>query len=241
MRILITNDDGYSEGLKILLEVAGKFGEAVAVIPSKQRSAVSGALTLHKPLRIHERKEDVYELNGTPADCVLFSIYSKEFPEPDLILSGINWGDNSGLGPLIGSGTVGACWQGALEGVPGIAFSRYTTHRNWRDAEAWGDKKLMAKHVEAVIREILDKKIAKDEFYNVNLPDDLSSAKVVHTSRLQKRRFNTEMEKKTDPNGVPYFWISGAQVGFEKNTDLYELAKNKNITVTRISLDLFEG
>ncbi|HID72395.1 TPA: 5'/3'-nucleotidase SurE [Candidatus Micrarchaeota archaeon] len=240
MNILVTNDDGYSEGFKVLMEVARKLGDAYAVIPAKQMSAVSGALTLHKPLRLHKRERDVYEINGTPADCVLFSCYSKEFEKPDLILSGINWGDNAGMGPLLGSGTLGACWQGILEGVPGIGFSRFTTHRDWRNKEAWGDLKKMKKLVLDVSKKLSGKDMEDETFYSVNLPDDLTSPKIVITKNLQKRRFMTQITKKFDPGGSPYFWVSGKPRGFEKGTDLHEIAVNKNITVTKISLEYFE-
>jgi 5'-nucleotidase len=98
MNILVTNDDGDSEGLRMLLEVAKRIGDASAIAPNRQRSAVSGALTLHKPLRLHRHGGDVFSINGTPSDCVLFGIHSGEFGKPDMVLSGINWGDNSGSG-----------------------------------------------------------------------------------------------------------------------------------------------
>jgi len=240
MKILVTNDDGYSEGFKVLMEVARKLGDAYAVIPAKQMSAVSGAVTLHKPLRVHKREKDVFEVSGTPCDCVLFACYSKEFEKPDLILSGINWGDNAGMAPLIGSGTLGACWQGILEGVPGIAFSRFTVHRDWRNKEAWGDLKKMKKHVQSIAKKLSSKEMDEESFYSVNLPDDLTAPKVVMTKDLQKRRFRTLITKKFDPGGQPYYWISGNPTGAEAGTDLHEVADNKNISITKISLQYFE-
>src|SRR3989338_6238348 len=101
MAILITNDDGYSIGLRTLFEVSKEVDPSTyAVIPHQQRSAVAMSLTLHKPLRLHKREEDILELSGTPADCVLFSIYSGEVKRPKLVLSGINFGDNCGLSAL---------------------------------------------------------------------------------------------------------------------------------------------
>lgn len=238
--ILVTNDDGESEGLRILLEVAKGLGKAYAIVPNRQRSAISGAVTLHKPLRVHEIDKDIYSINGTPADCVLFSVYSGEFEKPKLVLSGINWGHNAGLAPLIGSGTLGACWQAALEGVPGIAFSRFTTSRRWRDRKAWGDRELMKKHVHAVIDKV-SKKLEPDSFYSVNLPEDLSSPKIVFTQNLQKMIYNTECTKRLDPHGTPYYWTSSTKARYEEGTDLHEVAVNKNIAVTRISLSFFEG
>lgn len=239
MKILVTNDDGYSEGLRMLLEAARMHGDAYAIVPGRQRSAVGGALTLHKPLRLHRREGDIFELNGTPADCVLFSCYSEDFGKPELVLSGINWGDNAGLVPLIGSGTLGACWQAAFEGVPAVAFSRYTTHRDWRNREAWGDQKLMVRRAGEVLDLLMDR-LEPDGFYSVNMPEDLRASEVVFTQSMQKRRFETHIVKRLDPNGVPYYWVDGKPLGCEEGTDLYEIAKNKNIAVTKISLRCFE-
>ncbi len=241
MNIVVTNDDGYSAGLEVLLGAARRLGNACAVIPEKQKSAVSGAMTLHKPLRINRREEGIYELSGTPADCVLFSLYSGELPKPDIVFSGINWGDNAGMGPLIGSGTLGACWQGMLEGIPGIAFSRYTKHRNWRDPESWGDRRVLLKKTTDIAGELIALFDDSESFFSVNFPDELrESTKTIHTKRLQKRRFTTNITRKEDPNREPYYWISGNPKPYEENTDLYEIAVKKNISITRISLDYFE-
>ena len=94
--IVITNDDGVSFGARALLKAAKKLDKAYAIVPNRQRSAVSRALTLHKPLRIHDEDEDIYTLNGTPADCVVFSLFSGEFEKPKIVLSGINWGNKIG-------------------------------------------------------------------------------------------------------------------------------------------------
>ncbi len=179
MTILVTNDDGYSEGLKALFEVSRKIdGKSYAVIPNKQRSAVAMSMTLHKPLRFHERHEKIYELSGTPADCVSFSIYSKELPKPSLVLSGINFGDNCGLSSLICSGTVGACWTAATEGIPAIAFSMYRTTREWRDAKNWGDVAKMKEKCVEIIR-LLEPKLKPYVFFNVAFPNDISKSKIV--------------------------------------------------------------
>ncbi len=84
--IAITNDDGYTEGVKILLDFARTLGKAYAIIPSKQRSAVSVAMTLHKPMRLYEVEKDIYTLSGTPADCAGFAVSSEEFPKPRSVL-----------------------------------------------------------------------------------------------------------------------------------------------------------
>ncbi|MFH1685326.1 MAG: 5'/3'-nucleotidase SurE, partial [Candidatus Micrarchaeota archaeon] len=76
MIILVTNDDGDSEGLRSLVEAGAKFGDTYAIVPNRQRSAISRAITLHKPIRIHKITDKINSINGTPADCVLFSLNS---------------------------------------------------------------------------------------------------------------------------------------------------------------------
>lgn len=240
MMILVTNDDGDSEGLRMLLEVAKKFGDAYALVPNKQRSAVSGALTLHKPMRLNKIDYDVYSLNGTPADCVLFSIYSGEFTKPDLVLSGINWGDNTGLAGLIGSGTLGACWQAALEKVPSIAFSMHRRKKHWKEDSEWGDRKKIKGYVQRIIKEVKPM-LMPDKFFSVNFPDELKKPKIVFTNRMHRHRYMANITKREDPNGHPYFWMTGAPTGTEEGSDYHEVAVKKNITVTEISLTCFES
>ncbi len=239
MKILITNDDGDSEGLRMLLETARKLGDAYAIVPNRQRSAISGAVTLHKPIRLHKIEKDIYSINGTPADCVLFSIYSKEFEKPDLVLSGINWGDNTGIDSLLGSGTLGACWKAAIEGIPAIAFSMHKKNRNWRDKGLWGDGKKIGKIISGIMKKI-ETKLAPGKFFSVNLPDDLASPKTIFTNQLHYSRFRTRITKKYDPNGEAYFWTSGGAYGDQQGSDYHEVTENKNITISEFSLKCFE-
>ncbi|MFN7991230.1 MAG: 5'/3'-nucleotidase SurE [Candidatus Micrarchaeia archaeon] len=241
MRILVTNDDGDSEGLRMLLEVAGRFGTAYAITPNRQRSAVSGALTLHKPIRLHHISDELYSINGTPSDCVLFGLHSGEFGKPDLVLSGINWGDNTGLGSLIGSGTVGACWQAALEGVPSIAFSMSRGSGDWRVKESWGDRDLIVKKVAEIVKK-LRPKLGRDRFFNVNMPtaQSLEGAKVVHVRKMQRERYDVSIVMRHDPDGRPYYWISGPAHPVEKGTDVHEVVVSRNIAVSEVSLSIFD-
>lgn len=237
--ILVTNDDGDTEGLRRLLEVAKSFGDAYAVIPNRQRSAVSGAITLHKPLRLHKIGKDIHTFSGTPCDCVLFAIYSGEVPKPDMILSGINWGDNTGLAPLIGSGTIGACWQAALEGVPSIAFSLYRKKREgWHDKAGWGERKEMLAILKKLVAKLVPE-LKPNRFFSVNLPEKPGAGKMVRTKRLQKMRFSAQVTKRLDPNGMPYFWISSARSEPEKGADYQEVRAKGNITITEMDLSVF--
>jgi len=235
----ITNDDGYTEGVEILLEAAGKMGKAYAVLPDRQRSAVSTALTLHKPLRLTHLRKKIYTLNGNPADCALFALHSRELPKPDVIFSGINWGDNCGLSPLLSSGTIGACWKAAIYKVPAIAFSVYRPYHRlgWEKKENWGREELG----DAVLKvwKALGPKLKKGEFYVVNFPEEknLGKAKMVFAKKHQWIRTAATIEKRKDPHGNPYYWLSGKTVKPEKGTDYYELAVKGNISVTKVELE----
>lgn len=237
--ILITNDDGVSEGLKILLKSAKKIDSAYAVAPNRQRSAVSRALTLHKPIRHHFVENDLYTINGTPADCVLFSLYSGAVKKPDFVLSGINWGNNCCLGPMIGSGTIGACWMSILEGVPAIAFSVQRPGHDWRDSKNWGDSVELENLVGKILQELIPK-ASSNYIYNVNIPEDFESSEIVYVDKIQKQNYITVVEKRLDPSRVPYYWIHGVHKEPEKGTDLYELLVNKNIVISRFSLEMMQ-
>lgn len=240
MVILVTNDDGDSQGLRILFEAAAKFDKRYAIIPNRQRSAIGCALTLHKPLRLAKIQEDMYSINGTPSDCALFSMYSDEFTKPSLILSGLNWGDNTGMGPLIGSGTIGACWQGAINGTPAIAFSVEVRSGDWRDKENWVDEKIAISTIEKVIK-LLKPKLKPFHFFNVNLPINLTEkSEIIFNQKIQRKRYNTRVEKRIDPESRPYYWTMGEKIKSdgEGKTDFEELLDGK-IVITEISLNMF--
>lgn len=236
--ILITNDDGESPGLRMLIEAAKGFGNVFTIIPNKQRSAVSGAITLHKPIRLSHLGPGFHAINGTPADCVLFALYSGHFPKPDMVLSGVNWGDNTGLGSVFGSGTIGACWQAVLEDTPAIAFSMVKGGESMHDLASWGERETAVEEIERMIRSLLPR-LSKDTFFNVNFPREIKGARIVETNSLQKERYFTEITRRLDPNDSPYYWLSGKAKKIEKGTDAYELLESGCITVSELSLKFF--
>jgi 5'-nucleotidase len=233
--ILVTNDDGDNEGLRILLGVAKRFGNAYAIVPNRQRSAVSGALTLHKPIRLQQLDKDVYSINGTPSDCVLFALHSGEFKKPDLVLSGINMGDNTGLASVLGSGTLGACWQSVLENVPAVAFSIRMRRKEWHERKKWAHAKEIARIAGSLIRDLRND-LEGNKFFNINMPENPANAKIVLSSRFQKERYATRITKRIDPDGRPYYWIGGGAKRIEKGTDTYELLKNNRIVISEMTL-----
>jgi len=239
LNILVTNDDGDGEGVRLLLEVAAKFGNAYAIVPNRQRSAVSGALTLHKPIRLHKIEKELYEINGTPSDCVIFSIYSGEFPKPDLVLSGINPGDNTGISSIMGSGTLGACWQAIMEGIPAIAFSVRKRRGEWHEKK-WENRDAIRQKAIELVQE-LRPMLSSETFFSVNMPRELDKAKIVYTNEFQTEKYETKVTRRADPYGVAYYWIGGAARKPEKGTDTWEVLENGNITISELSLEFFKG
>src|SRR5262245_57947419 len=120
-RILVTNDDGVrSEGLHALAQAVQRLGEVTVVAPQVEASAIGHALTLRRPLRMESISDRVYEVDGTPTDCVNIAITQIYEAKPDLVVSGINKGYNLG-DDITYSGTVAGALEGALLGIPSIA------------------------------------------------------------------------------------------------------------------------
>jgi len=240
MNILVTNDDGInSRGLMVLVSELKEIARVTVVVPDSERSAIGTAVSLFQPLRVKEVAPiatgvTTYKIDGTPADCVVFSLFSKEFETPNLILSGINWGNNCCLGPMIGSGTIGACWMAALEGVPSIAFSLHRKGHDWKNRKNWGDEQKLVDSVLRIVDE-LKPELGPDKFFDVNLPEEPEGAEIVYTQKLQRKNYRTVVEKRHDPNNVPYFWITGIHTPPEEGTDLHELIVKNKIVITEFS------
>jgi len=108
MRILVANDDGYqSPGIRALHEAMSRLGEAILVAPDRNRSAASNSLTLSHPISVHRRADNVFAVEGSPADCVNIALSGMLESSVDIVVSGINDGPNMGDDVLY-SGTVAA-------------------------------------------------------------------------------------------------------------------------------------
>jgi 5'-nucleotidase len=223
MRLLLTNDDGIeAPGLKVLekiaAELAGPDGEVFVVAPAMERSGVGHCISYTTPARIEKWGPREYAVDGFPADCVLAGLYDvMEGHPPDLILSGVNRGNNAGENTLY-SGTIGAAIEGALQGKRAIALSQFYGPDN-RDLE--DQFEAAAQHGADVVRKIL----AADQwgadpypiFYNVNFPAcpaaAVKGAQVVTQGRRPDIRFKATP---TDaPNGRRFLWIGGGAQAVE--------------------------
>ena len=235
-RILISNDDGIdAPGLKILEKIACKLSKDVWIVaPETEQSATGHSLTIRRPLRIREVSKNRFSVDGTPTDCVLLGV-NKVMSDnpPDLILSGINRGGNLGE-DVTYSGTVAAAMEGALLGIPSIAFSLVVMDRKrprWATAEAWVPK---------VLKKLVKNVWPDNVLINVNIPDVATRAVTgIEVNRQGRRKIGGELAEGCDPRGDPYFWI-GAQRDeerFRTGTDL-EAVYRGAISVTPLGLDL---
>lgn len=195
--ILLTNDDGlWAPGLETLARVASRFGQVVAVAPDRNRSAISSALSLHNILRLHDLGEDRYACDGTPVDCVLLGCRAVLGRTPDWVLSGINHGFNLGE-DVFYSGTVGAAFEGCLQGARAAAFSIHPKG-DLEGAEPWIERFLAT-------WEQLD--LPPNRIWNVNIPKGEPLG--FRISGQDSRQYHDVVERRTDPRGTDYFWIGG--------------------------------
>ena len=231
MKILISNDDGYlAPGLLALADVMSKIADVVVVAPERNRSGASNALTLDKPLSVSKAGNNVYFVDGTPSDCVHVALTGLLDTRPDLILSGINQGQNMGDDTLY-SGTVAAATEGFLFGVPAIAFSQ--VEKGW---EFIDDAAKFALHL---VKHKLDL-IQKPFLLNVNIPNcHYADMKGVQVTRLGKRHQSEPVIKSTDPRGNPIYWIgpSGQARDGGAGTDFFAVSQGF-VSVTPLQIDL---
>ena len=232
MRILLTNDDGIaSPALAQLRRVLTPFGRVITIAPDRNQSAMSQALTLSRPLRIHEESEDVYSVDGTPADCVLVAFHGKILERPDFVVSGINHGPNMGE-DVFYSGTVAAAIEGVLQGVPAVAASLVT--RDQTDFRAAADT------VGNVMRQILSRGLVRRLLLNINVPHrPAAELKGVRITRLGTRVYEDTLVRKVDPRGRDYFWIGGEDPVWqpEEGTD-FQTVHDGYVSVTPMQLEL---
>ncbi len=231
MRILISNDDGYlAPGIVALAEALAPIAEIVVVAPDSNRSGSSNSLTLDRPLSLYRAANGFYFMNGTPSDCVHLALTGLLSYKPDLVVSGINQGQNMGDDTLY-SGTVAAATEGFLFGIPSIAFSQVEP--------GWSQLESAAKMARRIVEQRFDT-LQKPYLLNVNIPnrpyDDLEE---IVATRLGKRHQSEAIIKSQDPHGREIFWIgpAGAAKDASEGTDFYATAQGK-VSITPLQIDL---
>lgn len=236
MRILLTNDDGiHAPGLEVLERVARQLSDDVWVCaPAEENSGAGHSLTLHMPVRLREHGHQRYSVTGTPTDAVNLAL-RKLFADkkPDVIISGINNGENL-ADDVTYSGTISAAMEGALAGIHAIALSQATRDagHGFAAAEAWAER---------VLRPLLDAPFAKRTVVNVNFPalapDGVKGIRVVRQGFHDYDRGS--LVEGTDPRGRPYYWfgLHDIEHSLDHGTDL-EAVSEGYISVTPLQVDL---
>lgn len=231
MRILVTNDDGIlSAGLTALAKALSILGEVWVVAPDRERTAVAHAVTLHKPLRVHQMGKRVYAVNGTPVDCVNLALLKIIPKPPALVVSGINKGVNLG-DDVMYSGTVSAAVEGTILGIPSMAVSQEGQERFRFEVSA--------RYAVRVARLVLQRGLPEETLVNLNVPDrPLSSIRGVRVTCLSRRRFDNPIIEKVDPRGRNYYWIAGTRVSWSRSKDAdHEAIEEGLVSLTPIHLD----
>jgi 5'-nucleotidase len=213
VRILLSNDDGvHAAGLRALAAAFSDRDEVWVVAPDREQSASSHAISLHRPLRMVELEPRWYAVDGTPTDAVYMGLclVMRKAP-PDVVISGINHGPNLG-NDVHYSGTVAAAIEGALLGVPSLAFSLA--------AQPPHDFAPAARFAAALARQMLADAAAGGSpapfLLNVNVP--AGPVRGYRFTRLGRRTYGNDVVEKTDPRGRKYYWIGGE--GGARNEDI---------------------
>lgn len=237
MRILLTNDDGiHAKGLQVLEEIARKLSDDIWVVaPETDQSGLAHSLTLNEPLRLRKSDEKRYALKGTPTDCVIMGVRELMDEPPDLILSGVNSGQNIG-DDITYSGTVAAAMEGALLGVPSIALSQAY---EWNDGLRSIKWETALEHALPLIRKIVvagipDKTLINMNFPNCN-PDEITGVEVTRQGSFDHGLF---MEKRFDGRSFPYYWLRfGRDIPNQRDaSDIVALRENR-VSITPVKLD----
>ncbi len=236
IRILLTNDDGIAApGLAAVYQQLKQIGEVVVVAPDSEKSAVGHAITLSDPLRVWDYKKNGevfgYAVNGTPADCVKIAYWALLDYKPDLVVSGINLGSNTGIN-VIYSGTVSAATEGTILNIPSFAIS-LTTYTN-------PDFTFAAKFARKLAKKVLAKGLPQGTFLNVNIPPEKEEE--IHgvvITRQGQAVFKERFDKRIDPQNRVYYWLTGKKVQLEEDSNVDDRAiLNKKVSITPIHYQL---
>lgn len=224
MRILVTNDDGIrAEGIKILVEIAKKYGEVIVVAPTTEQSAKSHSIEIKKAIKIDKVDMfdgvDAYSVGSTPADCVRFAEYGLK-DNFDIVFSGVNRGYNLG-DDILYSGTVSAAMEAGLMGKKALAFS--VIYNSFEGT----------KHIEKAINYIFENKLLeKHNLYNINLPENANGIRMTKQGNTHFDTYFSLEEGMYYQKGEPHF---EKELG-KKDSDICAVLEDQ-ISITPLTVD----
>lgn len=214
IKILITNDDGIdADGLKYLWEALVDVAELYIIAPMTEKSGVGLAITIRDPIQIQTvqwgKGTKAWKINGTPADCVRMGMSVILNSPPDLIVSGINRGANSGRNVLY-SGTIGGVIEGVLRNVPGIAFSC---------ADFVNPDYTKVQHlIYPLVRHLIENPLPLGTLLNVNFPN-VQTIRGLKLARQGKGYWIEDPAQRVHPEGHSYFWHGGKWYEHEEHEE----------------------
>tara|TARA_Y100001968_G_scaffold329986_1_gene380625 strand:+ start:840 stop:1619 length:780 start_codon:yes stop_codon:yes gene_type:complete len=237
--ILLTNDDGITApGLRTLVKVMNTIGEVVVVAPDSPQSGMGHAITVNDTLyckkeHIDDGPQTEYSTSGTPADCVKLAVNEILKRKPDLCVSGINHGSNASIN-VIYSGTMSAAIEAGIEGIPSIGFSMcdYSWNASFESCE---------KFIKIISKKLLANSNKKNIILNVNFPKISSGKnyKGVKICRQAKSFWKETFDKRKNPNGRKYYWLTGEFINLDKEKDSDQWALNNGyISIVPIMYDM---
>ena len=241
--ILITNDDSYtSKGIKVITKLLAEWGNVTVVAPKEPQSGKSVSVTLSAPIRFNlletynhsnGNRITIYTVTGTPSDCVKMAmndLYTTSLP--DVLVSGINHGSNASSGALY-SGTLGAAIEGTLYNIPSIGVSM-------DDHSADADFSAVEKIFPQILEKYFKTKLEDNVYLNINFPkckfDDIKGIRIC---RQGKGRWTKEFERRIDPHGKPYYWMSGEFINTDQESSDADhiLLENNYVTIVPHKID----
>lgn len=232
MRLLISNDDGYAApGILALRAAFEGEHEVWLAAPAEEQSGASHKLSFGVPLRTRKLGERCYAVSGTPTDAVYLAIHHLMPEPPDLVLSGINRGVNAG-DDITYSGTVAVAIEGAILGLPALAFSL--------ELSASMDYAPAALAAKRLVEQVLAQGLPKGTFLNVNIPAGATADTLRFAVTFQgARNYDHSIIERPDPRGEPYYWIGGNPLGYfsREGSDCDAIAAGF-VSVTPLHVDL---
>ncbi|MEL6812973.1 MAG: 5'/3'-nucleotidase SurE [Bacteroidota bacterium] len=237
--ILVTNDDGITApGIRTLIEVMNELGDVCVVAPDSPQSGMGHAITVNDTLYVDrvvidkDARQVEYSCSGTPADCVKLATNEILKRKPDLCVSGINHGSNSSIN-VIYSGTMSAAVEAGTQGIPSIGFSLL-------DYSLEADFSPVKNHVRAIAQQALTNGIQKGVVLNVNFPKlNENEIQGIKICRQAHAHWVEKFDKRTNPLGREYYWLTGEFINEDKGEDTDEWAlQNGYVSVVPVQFDL---
>jgi len=236
--ILVTNDDGISApGIRTLISAMNEIGDVIVVAPDSPQSAMGHAITINSTLHCNEIKIDdgpqkEYSCSGTPADCVKLGINEILDRKPDICVSGVNHGSNSSIN-VIYSGTMSAAVEASIEGIPAIGFS--LLDYSWN-----ADFNSIKKYLIGITKKALEEGIPMGNALNINFPKlKEKEIKGIKICRQANAYWVEKFDKRSNPQGKEYYWLTGEFINEDKGEDSDEWAlENGYISIVPVKFDM---